>query len=84
MIQIYALLSWGESTLPEQHLVPGLVWYNQNCANNTLEKLDGVAVNNEDFDKHGSQEVKVEYLENLAKIGLVFPDSKFLFERLMF
>jgi len=68
-LQIYALLSWGGSTVPEQDLVPGLVWYNKNCAENTREKLDGVAVNNEDFDKHGSQEVKVEYLNNLAKIA---------------
>jgi len=68
-LEIYALLSWGESTVPEQHLVPGLVWYNQNCAKNTLEKLDGVAVNNEDFAKHGSEEVKVDYLKNLANIA---------------
>jgi len=45
-LEIYALLSWGESTVPEQHLVPGLVWYNQNCAKNTFEKLDGVAAEN--------------------------------------
>ena len=55
--------------VPEQDLVPSLVWYNQHCAQNMLEQLDGVAVNNENFDKKGSEEEKVAYLENLSKLG---------------
>ena len=70
--------------MPEQHLVPGLVWYNQHCANNNLEKLDGVAVNNEAFDKHGSEQVKVDYLENLAKIGFDHFNAEFYFEYFTF
>jgi len=69
-LQIYALLSWGGKTVPEQDLVPSLVWYNQECAQNNMERLDGVAVNNEDFDKYGSQQEKLEYLENLSKIAV--------------
>ena len=68
--QIYALLSEGGVDVPEKALVPSLVWYNQNCAQNQAEKLDGVAVNNEDFDKWGGEAEKVAYLTNLSEIGV--------------
>ena len=68
-VQIYALLSEGGRKVPEADLVPSLVWYNKNCAESRLEKLDGVAVSNQDFDRQGSKEEKSDYLKNLAKIG---------------
>eukprot|EP00091_Calanus_sinicus_P000692 TRINITY_DN10618_c0_g1_i1.p1 TRINITY_DN10618_c0_g1~~TRINITY_DN10618_c0_g1_i1.p1 ORF type:complete len:235 (-),score=76.12 TRINITY_DN10618_c0_g1_i1:120-776(-) len=68
-LKIYALLSEGGVDVPEAAFVPRLVWYNQHCAQSQAEKLDGVAVNNEDFDKWGSEEEKVAYLTNLAEIA---------------
>ena len=57
--------------MPEQYLVPGLLWYNDNCALNQSEKLDGVAVNNEEFPKYGTGEELVDYITNLAQIGIL-------------
>ena len=72
-MQIFALVSEGGEAVPEQELVPGIVWYNDKCAATEREKIDGVAVNNEDFttilQEHGSEQRKVAYLTNLAKIG---------------
>eukprot|EP00092_Neocalanus_flemingeri_P042446 GFUD01046383.1.p1 GENE.GFUD01046383.1~~GFUD01046383.1.p1 ORF type:complete len:332 (-),score=68.66 GFUD01046383.1:73-1068(-) len=68
-LQIFALLSEGGDDVPEKDLVPSLVWYNTNCAQDMSEKLDGVAVNNENFHKSGSQAEKVAYLSNLAMIA---------------
>ena len=72
-MQIFALVSEGGEAVPEQELVPGIVWYNAECAATEREKIDGVAVNNEDFttilQEHGSEQRKVAYLTNLAKIG---------------
>ena len=67
--KIYALLSEGGIDVPEQHIVPSIVWYNQNCAQNKQEKVDGVAVNNENFPKYGTKKEKRGYLRNLKKIG---------------
>ena len=73
MVQIFALVSEGGEEVPEQELVPSLVWYNDKCAAADREKIDGVAVNNEDFttilQEHGSEQRKVAYLTNLANIG---------------
>ena len=82
-MQIFALVSEGGEEVPEQELVPSLVWYNAECAATEREKIDGVAVNNEDFttilQEHGSEQRKVAYLTNLAKIGttvlLIYPTS---------
>ena len=63
--------------MPEQLLVPGLLWYNDNCALNQSEKLDGVAVNNEEFPKYGSEEELVDYITNLAQIGQTIATFQF-------
>ena len=42
--------------------------YNHNCAKTPDEKIDGVAVNNEDYPR-GTAEEKVAFLTNLSKIG---------------
>ena len=59
-MQIFALVSEGGEAVPEQELVPGIVWYNDECAATEREKIDGVAVNNEDFttilQQHGSEQ----------------------------
>ena len=46
--------------------------YNRVCANTTDKKIDGEAVNNENYPK-GSAEEKIAFLTNLSKIG---PSSK--------
>lgn len=67
-IQIYALLSDGGAEVPEQKRVASLVWYNQKCAKLPAEKIDGVAVNNEDYPR-GTAEEKIAFLTNLSKIA---------------
>ena len=62
-------MSDGGADVPEHNLVLSIVWYNENCAITANEKVDGVAVNNEDFPKYGSEQEKVNYLTNLAKIS---------------
>ena len=42
--------------------------YNHNCAKTPDEKIDGVAVNNEDYPRETAEE-KVAFLTNLSKIG---------------
>ena len=42
--------------------------YNHNCAKTPDEKIDGVAVNNEDYPR-GTAEEKAAFLTNLSKIG---------------
>lgn len=69
-LKIYALMSDGGADVPEHNLVASIVWYNNNCAGTAKEKVDGVAVNNEDFPKYGSKQEKMNYLTNLAKISL--------------
>ena len=62
-------MSDGGADVPEHNLVTSIVWYNNNCAGTAKEKVDGVAVNNEDFPKYGSKQEKMNYLTNLAKIS---------------
>jgi len=67
-IQIYALLSDGGEDAPEHKRMPSLLWYNRICAQTPDEKIDGVAVNNENYPK-GTAEEKVAFLTNLSKIA---------------
>jgi len=69
-LQIYGLLSDGGANVPEAKTVPHMVWYNNNCAQSNMEKLDGVAVNNEDFRKNWSEKEHVAFLTALNKIHL--------------
>ena len=83
-LKIYALLSEGEFTVPEAYLVPGLIWYNENCALNDQEMIDGVAVNNEDYPDGESEGRLVEYITNLNRISMFYITSRYLNLTIMF
>ena len=68
-LTIYGLLSIGGAGVPEQEWVKYFVWYNENCASDSMETIDGVAVNNEDYDRNSPESDKVAYLDNLQKIA---------------
>jgi len=71
-LKIYALLSTGKNAseyVPEAALVPSLLWYNDNCAASQQEKLDGVAVNNEDFPREGTETEKIAFLDSLSNVA---------------
>lgn len=68
-LKIYALFSDGGDSIPEQHLVPHIVWYNTQCTGaSPTAKFDGVAVNNENYNKGWTQTQMVTYLNNLNGI----------------
>lgn len=69
-IKIYGLLSIGGASVNERFVVPHMVWYNENCAEADSEKFDGVAVNNEAFNKSWTSEDHIDYLTNLKEIAL--------------
>lgn len=48
-LKIYALFAASDIEVSERHMVPYVVWYNDNCAHTDQEKFDGVAVNNEAY-----------------------------------
>ena len=66
------MLSTGKNAseyVPEAALVPSLLWYNDNCAASQQEKLDGVAVNNEDFPREGTETEKIAFLDSLSNVA---------------
>lgn len=68
-LKIYALFSDGGESVPEQSHVPHIVWYNTECANAALgEQIDGVAVNNENWDVTWDSVRMARYLDNLNRI----------------
>ena len=67
-LKIYALFSNGDEGVSEQYLVPDVVWYNENCAMDIDEIIDGVAVNNEAYSTAWTEQRMVTYLDNLYNI----------------
>lgn len=67
-LRFWALLSEGGATVPESQLVPDVVWYNAECAWSSDERFDGVAVNNEAYDRYWTEAEKSAYLDNLYAI----------------
>jgi hypothetical protein len=66
-LKIYGLFAASNVAVTEKEDVLNLVWYNDNCAENYKEKFDGVALNNEAFEKDWEDAEVVAYLTNLKE-----------------
>jgi hypothetical protein len=64
-LRVYALFSEGDECVSERDLVPHIVWYNENCVSDPSEIIDGVAINNEAYDRTWTEERMVTYLDHL-------------------
>ena len=69
-LKIYCLFADGGHDIPEHLFVPHVVWFNEHCATLPLEKLDGVAVNNEYFSKSMTEPEMLQILDYLNEIKI--------------
>ncbi|XP_055996266.1 uncharacterized protein LOC125645608 isoform X3 [Ostrea edulis] len=72
-LKIYALFAVSDEYVSERLLVPYVVWYNDHCARSNAEKFDGVAVNNEAYNKvksSGDVSIVTLYLDRLQEVHL--------------
>ncbi|XP_064645424.1 uncharacterized protein LOC135498856 [Lineus longissimus] len=67
-LKIYALFAASDEIVSERTYIKYVVWYNDQCAGNANERFDGVAVNNEAFNKSGSDAEQTSYLDKLQEI----------------
>lgn len=70
-VKIHALLSTSDAAVSEQHHVPYVVWYNDECAITPAARFDGVAVNNEAWGgiKCTSPTAELAYLDDLQSVA---------------
>ncbi|XP_053382880.1 uncharacterized protein LOC123540279 isoform X2 [Mercenaria mercenaria] len=69
-LKIYGLYAASDIDVSEKDMVKYIVYYNDFCAESSVERFDGVAVNNEAYAgiKCGDLSDRLLYLDNLQKI----------------